>query len=105
MDVIDCFGEAAVVVAAGILFHELFKAIFVQLFIFHVKVLVLFHVSFVFKGELTTGAVTMKVRGFLTAEWTIVSSTILTASKPEKSFTLDSIVLSVVVKVHLHIRS
>ena len=82
VDVIDCLGESAVVIAARILFHELFKAILVQLFIFHVKVLVLFHVSFVFKGELTTGAVTMKVRGFLTAEWTIVSSTILTASKP-----------------------
>ena len=82
VDMIDRFGKSAIFISAGILFHELFKAIFVQLFVLHVEILVFFHVSFVFECELTTGSITMKVRGFLTAERTVMSRTILASSKP-----------------------
>ena len=84
VNVIDRFRKSTVVIATGILFHEFFKAVLIQLLVFHVKVFVLFHVCFVLKSELAAGAVTMKVRGFLTAEWAIVSRTILASSKPSK---------------------
>ena len=40
--------------SAWIVFHELFKSIFVQLLIFHVKILMFLHVGFVFESKLTT---------------------------------------------------
>ena len=84
MDMIDGFGKSAIVVAARVLFHKLFETVFVQLLVFHVKVFVLFHVSFVLERELATRSIAMEMGGFLRAEWAIVCCTVFAPSEPMK---------------------
>lgn len=104
VDVVDGLGEPAVVMATWILFHKLLEAVLVELFVLHMEILVLLHVSLVFEGELAAGAIAMKVRGFLASKWAIVSIAVLAASEPHETLPLDGIVLPVVVEVHLDIR-
>ena len=82
MNVIDRFTKSAIVVAAWILFHEFFESVLVQLFIFHMEIFVLFHISFVFEGELAASTVAMKVSSFLVSEWAVLGRAIFTTTKP-----------------------
>ena len=52
MDVVDRFGKSAIVIAARVLLHEFLESVFVELFVFHVEVLMLFHVGLVFECKL-----------------------------------------------------
>ena len=63
----------------------------------------LLHVGLVFEGELTTGSVAMEVGSLLASERAMGTGTILAASKPEKSLTLNGVIFSMVVEVHLDI--
>ena len=100
---IDGLVETAVIKSARILFHKLFKAVFVQLFVFHMKIFVLFHISFVLESELTTRSIAMKMRRFLPPKRAIVSGAIFATTEPQKAFTLDGVVLSVIIEVHLYV--
>lgn len=105
MDVIDSLGKAAVVISTRVLFHKLFEAILVELFIFHVEILVLFHISFVLEGELAATSIAMEMGGFLSAKGAVVCGTIFATSESEEAFALDSIVFPMVIEVHLDVRS
>ena len=67
--------------SAWIVFHELFKPIFVKLLIFHVKILMFFHIGFVFKRELATRSIAMEMGRFLSLEWAVRRTAILLATK------------------------
>lgn len=104
MNMVDSLGKATVVEATWVLLHKLFETVLVELFVFHMKVLVLFHIGLVFKSELASRSVTVEVGGFLASKRTLWTTAVLAASKPEKSFTLNSIIFSMIIKVHLDIR-
>ena len=103
MNVVDGLIETAVIKSARILFHKFLKAVFVQLFVFHVKILVLFHVGFVLESKLTTRSIAMEMRRFLPPKGAIVSGAIFASTKPQKAFPLNGIVLSVIIEVHLYV--
>ena len=42
----------------------------------------LFHVGFVFEGELAAGAIAVKMGSFLAAKWAVMRGAIFTTSKP-----------------------
>ena len=67
---------------AWVILHKLFEPIFVQLFIFHVKVFVFFHISFVFKCKLTSRSIAVEVSCFLTLEWAVRRAAIFLSTKP-----------------------
>ena len=100
---IDGLVETAVIKSARILFHKLLKAVFVQLFVFHMKILMLFHIGFVLESELTTRSIAMEMRRFLPPKRAIVSGAILATTEPQKAFTLNGVVLSVIIEVHLYV--
>ena len=68
---------------AWIILHEFLKTVFIQLFIFHVKILMFFHVGFVFKRELATRSIAMEMGRFLSLEWAVRRAAILLATKPK----------------------
>ena len=104
MNMVDSLGKATVVKATWVLLHKFFETVLVELFVFHMKVLVLFHIGLVFKSELASRSVTVEVGGFLASKRTLWTTAVFAASKPEKSFTLNSIIFSMIIKVHLDIR-
>ena len=103
MNVIDGLVETTVIKSARILFHKLLKAVFVQLFIFHMKILMLFHIGFVLEGELARGSVAVEVCCLLVSVHAVLRPAILRAAEPEESLPLNGVVLAMVVEVHLHI--
>ena len=103
MNVINGFTKPAVIVTARILLHEFLETVFVQLFVFHMKILVLFHIGFIFERKLTSRSVAMKMRGFLSSKRAIMSRAIFTATKPQKSFALYGIILPMIIEVHLYV--
>lgn len=105
MDMIDRFGEPTIIISARILFHKLFEAVLVQLFVFHMEILVLLHVCLVLEGELASTSIAMEMSGFLASKRTIMSGTIFATSKAKKAFTLDGIVFAMIIEVHLDVRS
>ena len=103
MYMIDSLGKATVFKAAWILFHKLFETIFVKLLIFHMKILMFLHIGLIFESKLTSGPVAMEVCCLLTSEGAMRCAAVLAASISKKSFTLDSVILAMVIKVHLDI--
>ena len=83
VDVVDGLCEAAGVEAALVVLHELLEAVLVELFVFHVKVLVLLHVGLVFEGEVAAAAVAVKVGRLLVAEGTVGCAAVLLTSEPD----------------------
>ena len=67
-----------------IILHEFLESIFIQLFVLHVKILMFFHIGFVFKRELATRSIAMEMSRFLPLEWTVWRATIFLATKPKK---------------------
>ena len=67
-----------------IILHEFLESIFIQLFVLHVKILMFFHIGFVFKRELATRSIAMEMGRFLSLEWTVWRATIFLATKPKK---------------------
>ncbi len=103
MNMVDSLGKSTIFIATRILLHKLFKPILVELFVFHMKVLVLLHIGLVFESELASGSVTVEVGGFLASEGALWTAAVLATSKPEKSFTLNGIIFSMIIKVHLDV--
>ena len=66
-----------------IILHEFLESVFIQLFIFHVKILMLFHIGFIFKRELATRSIAMEMGRFLSLEWAGRRAAILLATKPK----------------------
>ena len=83
VDVIDLLGEPALLEATVVVFHKLLESVLVQLFVLHVKVLVLLHVGLVLEDELTGAPIAVKVRGLLVSVRAVRSGTILTTAKPK----------------------
>jgi hypothetical protein len=54
------------------------------LFVLHVKVFVLLHVGFVFKGEVAAAPVAVKVGRFLVTEGTVGGGAVLLTAEPRK---------------------
>ena len=67
------------------------------------NVVTLTHVSFVLEGELTAGSVAVEVSCLLVSVDAVFRPTVLCPSEPEEALTLDCIVLSVVVEMHLDV--
>ena len=66
-----------------IILHEFLKSIFIQLFVLHVKILMFFHIGFVFKRELATRSIAMEMGRFLSLERAVRRAAILLATKPK----------------------
>ena len=84
VDVVDGLGEPAGVEPALVVLHELFEAILVQLFVFHVEVLVLLHVGLVFEREVAPAPVAVEVGRLLVTEGTVGCGAVFLSAEPRK---------------------
>lgn len=75
----------------------------VELFVFHVKVLVFLHVSLVFESELAPLPAAVEVGGVLALEGAVGRLAVVLAPEPVEPLPLDGVVLAVVVEVHLDV--
>lgn len=103
MDMVDSAREATTRETTGLLFHELFEAIFIELLVLHVVVLVLLHVGLVLEGEIAPAPIAMEMRGLLGAKRAIRGGAILNPSESEETLSLNCIVLAMIIEMHLHV--
>ena len=81
VNVIDGLAEPTPAVPTGLVLDKLLESVLHQLFVFHVKVLVLLHVSLVLEGELAPGPVAVEVGRLLTPKGAVTGSTVLDSPK------------------------
>lgn len=104
MDMITDTRKPTILKHAMFVFHEFLETVSVQLFIFDMVRLVLFHVGFVFECIIAGWPSAVEMCGPLSGKAAGRGGAIFRGSKSLKSFLDDGRILSMIIGVHLYVR-